>query len=89
MSGKKLTEVWGSNAINIVVTAADDLADNRDYADNFTDAAFIPHWSGDQVGAAAKAGYMGGYPDGSFKPQNPITRAEALVALNRVIQEGI
>lgn len=54
-------------------------------ADSFTDAAQIPAWAKGSVGAAAAAGYMSGYPDGSFGASAPITRAEAVSSLNRVL----
>lgn len=34
------------------------------------------HWAYGFVEAAVKSGYLKGYPDKSFKPNNPITRAE-------------
>jgi len=42
-------------------------------------------WSKGYVGAVASAKYMVGFPDGSFKPQNNITRGEAIYALNNII----
>lgn len=51
----------------------------------FNDAAAIPGWSKGAVGAVAQAGMMKGYPDGSFRPQANITRAEAVTALNNAI----
>lgn len=54
-------------------------------ADSFTDAAQIPAWAKGSIGAAAAAGYMSGYPDGSFGASAPITRAEAVSSLNRVL----
>lgn len=51
----------------------------------FTDAASIPAWSRGYVAAMVKAGYITGYPDGTFKAGNAINRAEAAVILGRVI----
>ncbi|MBP1761860.1 MAG: S-layer protein, partial [Firmicutes bacterium] len=51
----------------------------------FTDAAAIPAWSRGYVAAMVKAGYITGYPDGTFKAGNAINRAEAAVILGRVI----
>ncbi|MCR4431494.1 MAG: S-layer homology domain-containing protein [Tepidanaerobacteraceae bacterium] len=61
------------------------LAADSDAAAKFSDEAGIPAWSKGAVGAAARAGIMGGYPDGSFRAQNFITRAEAVVALNKAL----
>ena len=46
----------------------------------------MPAWSKGLIGAVANAGFMGGYPDGSFKPSNNITRAEAVVTLNNALE---
>ena len=48
---------------------------------SFTDAPSIASWSKQAVIAVADAKLMIGYPNGSFKPAAPITRAEALVAI--------
>ncbi|MCR4437328.1 MAG: S-layer homology domain-containing protein [Eubacteriales bacterium] len=61
------------------------LAADSGAAAKFSDEAGIPAWSKGAVGAAVRAGIMGGYPDGSFKAGNTITRAEAVVALNRAL----
>jgi hypothetical protein len=42
-------------------------------------------WSKGYIGAVVKEGYMKGYPDETFKPQQYITRAEAVYALNNII----
>lgn len=34
------------------------------------------HWAKDSIEGVVKAGYINGYPDNTFKPNNPITRAE-------------
>ncbi len=60
------------------------LAANEERADAFADAAPIPAWARGSVGAAAEAGYMTGYPDGAFGALGSITRAEAVVTLDRV-----
>lgn len=51
----------------------------------FTDAGQIPEWSRTSVGAVAKTGLMGGYPDNTFKATRSITRAEAVVTLDRAL----
>lgn len=40
------------------------------------------------VGAVVKAGYMSGYPDGTFGAAKSITRAEAVSSLNRVLTQN-
>ncbi|MDD3417090.1 MAG: S-layer homology domain-containing protein [Lachnospiraceae bacterium] len=51
----------------------------------FTDADDIPAWAKDSVGAIVAKGYMSGYPDGTFKPNAVLTRAEAVSTLNRIM----
>jgi len=41
------------------------------------------HWAEDLIEAFANEGYIAGYPDGSFRPDNSISRAEAAVFLLR------
>lgn len=56
---------------------------SSDALGKFKDAAQIPQWSKGAVAAVVSNGLMGGYPDQTFKPTNPITRAEAVVTLDR------
>ena len=43
------------------------------------------HWAQDYINEAANAGIVDGYPDGTFQPQQLITRAEAVTMVNRTI----
>jgi len=45
------------------------------------------HWAEEYIKKAINAGYMTGYPDGSFKPDNPITRAEFCRVLSFIIDK--
>lgn len=49
----------------------------------FSDQGSIAPWAADAVSAAAAAGMVTGYPDGTFRPRNPITRAESVSVLDR------
>lgn len=40
------------------------------------------HWSQDAVNEAASRGVVRGYADGTFRPDNPVTRAEFVAMLN-------
>ena len=53
-------------------------------AGSFTDIA--GHWAKDEIRQAAELGWITGYADGSFRPNQSITRAEAVTMLNRVLQ---
>ena len=48
-------------------------------------ASAIPAWARGSVGAVVAAGYMTGYPDGSFYANASISRAEAVSSLNRML----
>jgi hypothetical protein len=51
---------------------------------NFTDKELVPTWSLPAIKAMVNNGYLVGYPDGTFRPEKAITRAEALVILSRI-----
>lgn len=44
------------------------------------------HWASAAIAAAAANGAMDGYPDGNFRPDRPVTRAETAALLNRLIE---
>jgi hypothetical protein len=46
------------------------------------------HWASAQIAAVAELGYMTGYADGSFRPDQALTRAEAVVIINRILERG-
>ena len=53
-----------------------------------TPAAFADvtsHWAKDEISIAANHGWIKGYEDGSFKPDQKITRAETMTLVNRVL----
>lgn len=50
---------------------------------DFKDAAAIPAGSVGYVNAAVKYGLVNGYPDGTFKPNKNVTRAEMAVLLDK------
>ncbi|WP_246469618.1 X2-like carbohydrate binding domain-containing protein [Cohnella nanjingensis] len=48
----------------------------------------IGHWAENEIRAAQGAGYLKGYEDGAFRPNHSLTRAEAVVVLNRTLVRG-
>jgi hypothetical protein len=54
---------------------------------NFTDRELIPSWAGNAVGIVYTSGIAGGYPDGTFRPENPVIRAEAASMLSRLAEQ--
>lgn len=51
---------------------------------SFTD--IIGHWAEGEITVAANHGWVSGYGDGTFRPQNQITRAETMSLVNRVLK---
>lgn len=66
----------------VMIARATGLAAQESAADGFSDE--IPAWVRGSVGAVAAAGFMTGYADGTFGANATITRAAAVVALDRV-----
>ena len=56
---------------------------NTNITSNFSDIA--SHWAKDEIGVAANKGWINGYPDSTFRPDQYITRAEAMTLVNRVL----
>ena len=46
----------------------------------------IGHWAAKEIGIAYANEWIKGYPDGTFKPDQNITRAEAMTLINRVLE---
>ena len=54
--------------------------------DRFTDTA--NHWARALINQAAAEKWITGYKDGTFRPDNAITRAEAVTLINNVLERG-
>lgn len=52
--------------------------------DQFTD--IIGHWAEDNIREATAYGWIAGYENNTFRPDNRITRAEAMTLINRVLK---
>ena len=57
---------------------------NHEEIYKFKDKAQISSYAKDSVEGVVERGYMSGYSDGTFRPKNKITRAEAVSTLSRV-----
>lgn len=57
-------------------------AEDRDFSD------IGGHWAEQYIRQAAALGWVQGYPDGTFGPDRPITRAEAVTMINRVLRHN-
>lgn len=87
-----ITDVFGVGAFNMnkPITRAEAVAlmdvflgDAYDSV-SFTDVTWVTNFRTSIVKAYSN-GLINGYPDGSFRPNNPITRAEMAAILNRYI----
>jgi len=72
-------------AAGIVVRILD-LGENINAAEKFADYSKIPAWSRGYIGTVLEAKIMEGYPDGTFKAEDFITRAEAVITLERAME---
>ncbi len=54
---------------------------------NFSDLA--GHWAEPYIASAVEKGWVNGYPDGSFKPEQYITRAEFATLVNNVLERHV
>lgn len=46
------------------------------------------HWAEESIQSASAAGWIIGFGDGTFRPNQPISRAEAVAVLNRVLHRS-
>ena len=53
----------------------------------FTDDADTPQWAAPSVAALKKAGFISGYPDGSFRAEANLTRAEGFKIIASILRE--
>ncbi|HMM05421.1 MAG TPA: S-layer homology domain-containing protein [Clostridiales bacterium] len=55
---------------------------------NFND---VPgnYWANEYIATAVAYGWIEGYPDGTFRPDQPITRAETMAIINRMLNRGV
>jgi len=56
---------------------------DTDFINKFRDHSSIASWGREYVSALLRIGKIDGYPDGTFQPKQPVSRAEAVVILGR------
>ena len=56
--------------------------------DKFSDKAKIADWAKESVGSLSNAGGIGGYPDGTFKPTNNMTKQEAIALVSNLASKA-
>ena len=69
----------------VIMAQVRNLGGNVSGASKYSDYYNIADWAKGYVGAASNEGVLSGFPDGSFKPSNVMTRAEAVTALNYLL----
>lgn len=72
--------------VAVVMSRLNTLEENSDVS-MFNDADKIAEWAVGYVGAVAEAEFMIGNDEGNFNPTDDITRAEALVSLDRSTED--
>lgn len=72
--------------VAVVITRLNNLEQNTDVS-MFADKDDIADWASGYVGAVAIAEYMIGDDNNNFSPDDDITRAEALVTLDRAMED--
>jgi len=68
-----------------IIARLQHLTSDANAAGKYSDASSISSWSKGGVSAVTSAKIMQGYPDGSFKPQGLMTRAEVVVASDNTL----
>lgn len=65
---------------------------NKDFQNEVKAVSFkdvsSSHWAAKYIKTAANNGWIAGYTDGTFKPDAPITRAETVTMVNRVLNRN-
>ncbi|NBD27370.1 S-layer homology domain-containing protein [Paenibacillus glycinis] len=46
------------------------------------------HWARQDIALVRQAGIINGFPDGNFKPEQALTRAETVAIINRILNRG-
>ena len=57
--------------------------------DAFSDSASVSGWARETVAGMITSGYVGGYEDGTLRPQGTITRAEFAAVMDRLVDTYI
>lgn len=83
INGNKIT-VEVNHFTKFAVFAVDDVTDNTTAAINLSDIA--DHWAEANIKQAVNSGIVKGYPDGTFKPNHSVTRAEFVVMLMNTVK---
>lgn len=84
----------GSFGANRNITRAEFVAiaarfmNAKDGTVTFSDVS-TTNWAYQYISTAVSYGWIEGYEDGTFRPNQPITRAEAMTIINRMLNRGV
>ena len=88
---KTLKRICGISALSMALAAGVSFSSGGGipavYAEQFTDTA--DHWASEYIERAVDYGFVNGYTDGSFHPDDPITRAEFTKIVNSVLENNL
>ncbi len=78
---------------NAIITRAEFASIMAGFADSKTSASSgftdtIGHWAKEKINTAYANGWISGYSDDTFRPNQPITRAEVATIINRALQRA-
>lgn len=68
-----------------IVARMKDL-DAKEYETKALSDVSIDHWANSYINYAVDKGYLRGYEDGTFRPNENLTRAEAMAIINRLLE---
>ena len=70
----------------VIMAKAFEIQNNNDsYMSKLKDGNSVNEYAKENVSAMLEKGYIAGYKDGTFKPDNYITRAETIKILNQIV----
>ncbi|WP_334074552.1 MULTISPECIES: tandem-95 repeat protein [Paenibacillus] len=87
LSGRFRPEAGVTRAEMAVIASRLQGLELTNTSEAFTDTQ--GHWAAGAINAVREAGYMLGYEDGSFRPNQTMSRAEAIVVLNRLFDRPL
>jgi len=70
--------------VSVIIARVLKLSGDYSAVKPFSDDVSIPSWAKESIYLLNANGYINGYPDGSFKSQNPITRAESFTIIAKI-----
>ncbi len=65
------------------------FSDVRCHGDSRFSDVLPTFWAKNEIALAEHLGWISGYPDGTFRPNRAITRAEAMTLINRVLERAV